>query len=137
MLKALYQFYNLCMSHHETAHFQHGLQLTSLARLCENKAATKTLDNQTCCVLNACLQGINIMNSEHAMQIDTNLCFCLGQCRFYCAYALHSCSSHTLWGVSFVVELQQTICAQKLVLACKTKIIPARDPEQSWGPGGY
>ena len=52
-LKASYQWYNLCMSRHETAHSRHNLQLTSLARICENKAATNTWNNQTCCVLKA------------------------------------------------------------------------------------
>ena len=52
-----------------------------------------------------------------------------------CSTLLHS-FSHTLWGVSFLVELQQAICAQKPISAWKSSIILARDPKQSWRPGG-
>ena len=61
-------------------------------------------------------QEIIFINSEHAMPIDTELCFFLQRCWFCCADALHCC---TLSATLFVVLLfllrcnKQYACAQK------------------------
>ena len=49
--KALYRWYNLCMSHHGTIHSRHTLQLTLLANISVNIAVRTILHNQTCSVL--------------------------------------------------------------------------------------
>ena len=54
---ALYQLYSLCMSHHETIHSRHLLQLTLLASICVNIAVRTTSNNQTRGVLKAWLAG--------------------------------------------------------------------------------
>ena len=41
--KALYQLYNLCMSHHETIHARHILQVTLLASICVNIAVQNNI----------------------------------------------------------------------------------------------
>ena len=106
VLTALYQLYNLCMSHrthHETIlHSRHILQLTSLANICVNIAVRTISHNQTCGELKRGWQEINFRNSEHTMRIDTELCFFLQWCWFRCTDALHCC---TLSATLFVVFL--------------------------------
>ena len=101
--KALYQWFSLCMSHRETIHSRHILQLTLLASICVNIAVRTISNNQTCGVLKRGQQDINFINSEHAKRIDTELCLFLQQCQFCCADALHistllhSLSATSLW----------------------------------------
>ena len=85
------------MSHHETIHSRHILQLTLLANICVNIAVRTTSNNQTRGVLKAWLAG-------KKLQIDTELWFFLERCWFGWAGALHCCTlSDTLFVVFLVL----------------------------------
>ena len=99
------------MSHHETIHSRHILQLTFWASsskysgdialycaVCWNNI--KQSNNAVCWKRG--WQEINFRNSEHTMRIDTELCFFLQRCWFRCTDALHCC---TLSATLFVVFL--------------------------------
>ena len=106
VLTALYQLYNLCMSHrthHETIlHSRHILQLTSLANICVNIAVRTISHNQTCGELKTWLarNKLQKLRTHHANWHRTVLL--LQRCWFCCADALHCC---TLSATLFVVFL--------------------------------
>jgi hypothetical protein len=111
VLTALYQLYNLCMSHrthHETIlHSRHILQLTSLANICVNIAVRTISHNQTCGVLKTWLvrNKLQKLRTRHTnwhrivVLFSTMLILLC-----WCSTLLHS-FSHALCGVYFLVEL--------------------------------
>ena len=108
--KALYQLYNLCMSHqshHETIHSRHILQLTLLASICVNIAVRTISTNEKCGVLKTWLarNKLQKLRTHHAIWhsfviLSSTMLILL----CWCSTLLHS-FSHTLCGVSFLVEL--------------------------------
>ena len=119
--KALYQLYNLRMSHHETTHSRHILQLNLLASICVNIAVRTISTNEKCGVLKTWLarNKLQKLRTHHAnwhrfVLLSSTMLILL----CWCSTLLHS-FSHTLCGVSFLVELQQTISAQNPIPAWK------------------
>ena len=114
------------MSHHETIHSRHILQLTLLASICVNIAVRTISNNQTCGVLKRGQQEINFINSEHAKRIDTELCLFLQRCWFCCASALHiSTLLHSLSATLFVVFLFLLSCNKQYAHRIAQNPIPA------------
>ena len=108
VLTALYQLYNLCMSHrthHETIlHSRHILQLTSLANICVNIAVRTISHNQTCGELKTWLarNKLQKLRTHHAnwhriVFLSSMMLIPL----YWCSTLLHS-FSHALCGVSFL-----------------------------------
>ena len=114
------------MSHRETIHSRHILQLTLLASICVNIAVRTISNNQTCGVLKRGQQEINFINSEHAIRIDTEWCLFLQRCWFCCADALHiSTLLHSLSATLFVVFLFLLSCNKQYAHRIAQNPIPA------------
>ena len=66
--KALYQLYNLRMSHHETTHSRHILRLNLLASICVNIAVRTISTNEKCGVLKTWLarNKLQKLRTHHA-----------------------------------------------------------------------
>ena len=105
--RALYQLYNLRMSHHETTHSRHILRLNLLASICVNIAVRTISTNEKCGVLKTWLarNKLQKLRTHHAnwhrfVLLSSTMLIPL----CWCSTLLHS-FSHTLCGVSFLVEL--------------------------------
>ena len=103
----VYQLYNLSMSHHETIHSRHILQLNLLASICVNIAVRTISTNEKCGVLKTWLarNKLQKLRTHHAnwhrfVLLSSTMLILL----CWCSTLLHS-FSHTLCGVSFLVEL--------------------------------
>ena len=102
---ALYQLYNLYMSHHETIHSRHILQLTLLASICVNIAVRTISNNETCGVLNTWLarNKLQKLRTHHANW--HRIVLLLQRCWFCCADSLHCCTLSATLCVMFLFLL--------------------------------